>query len=94
MKKMEKSDKIITKPKKNKQIFQRNPTATKQQQTAFSQANKATLFMILKLSTDKELKEIENSYQTANKRLIKDIRKRYCHLQRYNCYLLRQVMED
>lgn len=72
MKKMEKSDKIITKPKKNKQIFQRNPTATKQQQTAFSQANKATLFMILKLSTDKELKEIEkfisNSKQKVNQR--------------------------
>lgn len=72
MKKMEKSDKIITKPKKNKQIFQRNPTATKQQQTALSQANKATLFMILKLSTDKELKEIEkfisNSKQKINQR--------------------------
>ena len=72
MKKMEKSDKIITKPKKNKHIFQRNPTATKQQQTAFSQANKATLFMILKLSTDKELKEIEkfisNSKQKINQR--------------------------
>ena len=70
--KMEKSDKIITKPKKNKPIFQRNPTATKQQQTAFSQANKATLFMILRLSTDKELKEIEkfisNSKQKINQR--------------------------
>ena len=72
MKKMEKSDKIITKPKKNKQIFHRNPTAIKQQQTAFSQANIATHFMILKLSTDKELKEIEkfisNSKQKINQR--------------------------